>query len=146
PALFKMPYGATSDERLGNLRHGNGTLYPGGDAKFFQRVLQRQRIDYRGQHAHVIASGAFDTAFAPGKTAKDIPAADYDNNLHAQFAHFADLPRHALHRFGRDAHTRRAAERFTAQFEQNPAVLGIFTFHASETPRRVLTVRGRKVK
>ena len=68
---------------------------------------------------------------AAGQAAKDVAAADHDDHLHAQIAHFADLLGHALHRFGVDADAAFAAQGFAAEFEQDPAVLragGLFHF------------------
>ncbi len=71
-----------------------------GAPSFFERVLQRKRVDDRGQHAHVIAGGAFDAAFAATQTAKNISATADDDHLHAELAHFADLFGHVLHGLG----------------------------------------------
>ena len=101
---------------FGHLRHGDGALHARGHAELFQRILQRQRIDDRGQHAHVIARGALDAALAAGQSAKNIAAADDHHHLHAQLPHFADLLRHAMNRFGANPHARLAAEGFTAEF------------------------------
>ena len=49
PVLFQMAHGAAPDERLGDLRHGDGALHAGGDAEFFQGVLQGQRVDDGGR-------------------------------------------------------------------------------------------------
>src|SRR5690606_25586570 len=85
------------------------------------------------QHAHVITRRAFDPAFASLQTAEDISAADHDDDLHAEFPDFADLLRHVLQRFGRNAGACVAAERFTAELEQNPTVLWPqFLFHDRE--------------
>ena len=64
----------------------------------------------------------------PAEPAKNISAADDHDHLHAQFAHFADLPGHVLHRLGAMPTPVLAAERFAAEFEQDPAVFGASFF------------------
>ena len=55
-------------------------------------------------------------------------AAHDDDHLHAEFAHFANLFGHALDSFGVDADAGFAAERFAAEFEENPGKLGALGF------------------
>ena len=145
-----MPHRAPPDEQLGDLRHGDGALHPRGRAEFFQRVLERERIDDRRQHPHVIARGAFDAALAARQPAKYIAAADHHHHLHAEFAHLADLHRHVVHRLGRDAHAIGVAERFAAQLEQDAGKFGFFgrSHNGESAPDigRFLTARARRVK
>ena len=68
---------AAADERLGHLVHFNRGLHPGVDPGFFQRILQSQRIDHRGQHAHVISGDAVHLLGLLGDAAKKIAAADH---------------------------------------------------------------------
>ena len=60
----------------------------------------------------------------PAQAAKNVSAADDDDHLHAQFAHFADLLGHVLHGLGRNADAVLAAQGFAAELEQDPAVFG----------------------
>ena len=102
---------------------------------FSKRILQGERIDDGGEHAHVIAGGAFDAAFAARQTAKDIAAADDHDHFHAQFAHFADLLGHVVDGFRGNADPGLAPQRFAAQFEQNPAILRfVGLFHKINGP------------
>ena len=123
-----MPHRAPPDERFRNLRHRNGALHPRGRAQFFQRILERQRIDNRRQHPHVIARGAFNAAFTAAQPAKNIAAADHHDHLHPEVAHFANLLRHALHRIGVNANARFTTQHFTAQLEENPRIDRTFDF------------------
>ena len=109
-----------------DLRHRDRALHARGRAEFFQRVLQRQRIDDRREHAHVIARRALDATLAAAQAAKNIPAADNHDHLHAEFAHLADLPGHVLHRLGRNADAVRIAERLAAQLEQDAGKFRFF--------------------
>ena len=64
--------------------HGDGALHPRVHAFFFERVLQRQRVDHRRQHAHVVAGGAFDLEALLPAAAENISAADHDGDLDAE--------------------------------------------------------------
>ena len=112
--LFQMPHGAPADERLGDLRHGDGALHARGRSKFFQRVLQCQRVDDCGEHSHVIARGALNAVFAAGRAAKNVPTTHHHHHFHAELAHFADLRGHVMHRSGTNANAMLITERFTA--------------------------------
>ena len=103
------------------------------------------------QHAHVIAGGALDAAFAAGQAAENVPAADDNHHLHAQFAHLADLLGHVLHRLGTDAHAAFASERLAAQLDQHTGKFGRFgRCHAGDCGARnigsFLTAGRREVK
>ena len=104
----------------------------------FQSVLQRERVDDRAQHAHVIAGDAFDAAFAALKAAEDVAAADDDDDFDAELADFADLPRHFVNGFRAYPQSAFAAEGFAAKLEENTTVLGRFVFHSGlrEIPGR----------
>ncbi len=65
-AFFQVARGAAADERLGHLMHFDGAHQAGVAALLFERVLQRQAVDDRGEHAHVIAGGAVDRELASG--------------------------------------------------------------------------------
>ena len=113
----------------GHLRHGDGALHPGGDAQLLQRVLQGQGVDDGGQHAHVIPGGPLDAVPAGGEAAKDIAAADHHHDLDAQLADFADLAGHFVDGFGANADASGAAQRFTADLEEDAPVFGLGLFH-----------------
>ena len=78
-----MAQGAPADKRLGNLIHGDRALNARVHAFTFQGGLQRQRIDGRRQHAHVVARGAFDLEALLTATPEYISPADHDGYLYA---------------------------------------------------------------
>ena len=73
-----MPLSATRDVWLGNLRHRNRRLYAGRGSGLFEKVLQREGIHYRTQHAHVVGPGPVHAALAQLGAAKKV--ATTDNN------------------------------------------------------------------
>ena len=78
-----MPDRATPDKGFRYLMHLNRALHPGVHPLFFQRILQRQRIDYRGQHAHKIAGGAIDLKTFLPRATKNISATHHNGHFHA---------------------------------------------------------------
>ncbi len=56
-----------------------------------ERVLQRQRVDDRRQHAHVVGVRAVHAARAGGDAAEDVAAADHQRDLDAQAVDVDDL-------------------------------------------------------
>ena len=82
-ALFQVTDGAAADVRLGHLVHLDGAHDAGVDADLFQRVLHGQRIDDRGQHAHVVGGDAVHLLGSGGYPAKNIAAADHQSDLDA---------------------------------------------------------------
>ena len=82
-----MPDRAPPDERLSHLVHLDRRLHAGVHALLLQRILQRQRVDHCGQHAHVIGGDAVHVLGLLGHAAEEIPAAHHDRDLHAELVH-----------------------------------------------------------
>ena len=119
-----MAHGAPPDVGLGDLRHLDRGHRAGWDAGPLQCILQRQSVDDGGEHAHVVAGRAIESALSRGKATEDVASADHDRDLHAHLVHTLDLRRDRLDDLQVDAVVAAAAERLTAQFEQHPVVLG----------------------
>ena len=84
PAFFQMANRAPADKRLGHLVHLNRRLHAGVDALLFQRILQRQRIDHRGQHAHMICGNPVHLFGLLGHAAEKIASAHHDRDLNSE--------------------------------------------------------------
>ena len=123
-ALFQVAHGAAADEGLGHLMHFDGAQQPRQHALLFERVLQRQPVDHRRQHAHVIAGGAVDRKRFLARPAENVSAADDDGHLHAQVVHFLHFAGNAVDGFGVDPKSLRTLERFAGKFQNNASVNG----------------------
>ena len=66
PALLEVTDRAQRDVRLGDLRHRDRGLHAGRLADGFERVLQRERVDHGGEHAHVVGAGPVHAARRAG--------------------------------------------------------------------------------
>ena len=65
-------------------------------AQGFERILQRERVHDRGEHAHVVARDAVHAGAREAGAAEEVAAADDDGDLDAELADRADFDRQAL--------------------------------------------------
>ena len=84
-----------------------------------ERVLQRQRVDHRRQHAHVIGRRAIHAARARGQAAEDVAAADDDAGLDAQLLDFGDVLGDLRRHGGIDAVGLLAHQGFAGEFQED---------------------------
>src|SRR6266536_2893850 len=94
---------APADVGLGDGTHLDRGEHPRRHSGLLDGVLEGQRVDDRGEHAHVVARGAVHAARARRDAAEDIAAADHDRELHTHADHLADLLRDAGDDLGVDA-------------------------------------------
>ena len=99
--FLEVSDGAAADERLGDRPHLDGGDDARDDALLLERVLQRQRVDDRRQHAHVVGGRAIHAARAGRDAAEDVAAADDDGGLDAHALDLGDVLGD-LRRHGRD--------------------------------------------
>ena len=81
---FELLDGAAADERLGDVLHLDRGLHARRQADLLERALQRQAVDHRGQHAHVIGGGALHAAMAGARPRQILPPPMTIGDLHAQ--------------------------------------------------------------
>ena len=89
--LLEMADRAPPDERLGDRPDLDRGLDARRDGALLERVLQRQGVDHRRQHPHVVAGDAVDSLVAGGDAADDVAAADHDRELDAEAVDVGDL-------------------------------------------------------
>ena len=107
-----MPDGAPPDVRFGNLVHLNCRHHSRRHALLLKRVLERERVDDRCEHAHVVAGHTVHVSCGGGYASKEISSADDKADLHFGPSHFRDFGRQTLHALGIEADDGRAnAER-----------------------------------
>ncbi len=97
--FLEVAHGASPDEWLRDSPHLDGGRYPRDDSDMLERVLEGERVDHRGEHAHVVGRGALHALGAGREPAEQVAAADHDGGLHAHPLYladvFCDLSRHA---------------------------------------------------
>ena len=123
-ALFEVADGAAADERLGDGAHLDGRRDARQHAAVLERVLQRERVDDRGEHAHVVGGGAVHALGAGREAAEQVAAADDDAGLDAELLDFGDVLGDLRGDGGVDAELLLAHEGFAGQLQQDAAVDG----------------------
>ena len=123
PALLEVADRPAADVRLGDLGHRDRGLHAGGLAERLERVLEGERIDDRGQHAHVVGAGAVHAPTRSREAPEDVPAADDDGDLDVELgARGRHLLGDALHDGGIDpGPTLGVGERLARELEHDPA-------------------------
>ncbi len=123
-ALFEVADRAAADERLGDRAHFDRGQHAGRDRSLLERVLEREGVDDRGQHPHVVGGRAVHPARAGGQAAEDVAAADDDRRLDAEALNFGDVFGDAVGDRGVDPVVLLAHEGFAGQFQEDARVGG----------------------
>jgi hypothetical protein len=123
-ALFQMPLGPPADHRLADRVHLDGGLDAGVDAKLLQRVLHRQRVHDRRQHAHVVRLGAVHALRRARHAAKDVAAADDEADLQPGILRRLDLGGELRDEIGVDAVLLVAHQHLTRELEKDALIAG----------------------
>jgi hypothetical protein len=89
---------------------------------FFQGVLHRQRVDHRGEHAHMVAGDAIHPAGRESRASEDVAAADHQPDFRAGLLHLDHLARDAGDDFRIDAVILAPHQRLAGELEQDAAV------------------------
>ena len=110
------------DERLGDGAHFDRGHHARDDVLLFEGVLQRERVDDRCEHAHVIGGRAVHAARARGDAAEDVAAADHDRGLDAHALDLGDVARDLRRNRGIDPVVLFAHQGFAGEFEEDAFV------------------------
>src|SRR3954467_14356521 len=117
--LLEVAHGAPADVGLGHLRDVDGRLHPRVHALVLERVLEGQRVEHRGEHAHVVRGGALHPRRRAGQPSVDVARAYDDRDLDAAVVDLADLARDRLHALEVGAVGEVAHERLPRQLQQH---------------------------
>ena len=94
------------------------------DVDVLERVLQRQGVDDRGEHAHVVGGRAVHALGARRQAAEQVAAADDDGDLDAELLDLADLLGDLRGDRRVDPERLLAHEGFAGEFEEDAAIDG----------------------
>ena len=120
-ALFEMAHGAAADIRLAQRLHLDRRQHSRDDADVLERILQRERVDHRRQHAHLVGGRAIHPARLVVAAADVVAGADYHRELHAERGNFLDFERDLGQRVEIESRALRGRERLAGQFQQDAA-------------------------
>ena len=120
-SLLEVADGAPRDERLRDLLHRDRGLHPAVDAELLDGVAQRQRVDHRREHAHVVGGDPVDAVLGGFGAAHDVAAADDDRHLHAALDDVRQLLGDVAGGAVVDAVPGGAEQRLAAELEDDPS-------------------------
>ena len=86
-SFFEITQCLRPDVGLYDLLDVERRLHARHEARAVHRVLQRQRVDDRGEHAHVVGLGPVHADGARLHAAEDVPPANDDADLDAKLDH-----------------------------------------------------------
>ncbi|MPM40153.1 hypothetical protein SDC9_86792 [bioreactor metagenome] len=118
PPLFQVPDRPAADIWFCDGAHLDGGLYPDVHAFLLQYVGERQTVDYRCQHSHMVGPGAFHFAAAVLHAAPEIASADHDSDLDTKLKAFSDHVAHFGDHFKVEPSCGIARQRFSADFQE----------------------------
>ena len=110
--FFEVAHGAAADEGLGHGAHLDRRHHARDDAVLLERILHRQSVDDRREHAHVVASRAIHALGAGRHASEDVASADDDADLDAEALNFGDVGGDSASDGGVDAEGLFAHQRF----------------------------------
>ena len=122
PTLLEVADGAPADVRLGDLVHRDRGHDPGRDTRPLERVLERQAVHDRREHADVVAGRPVHATRRRGQAAEDVAAADDDPDLDAEAVDLGDLAGDERADRRVDAVLTVPEQRLAGQLEQDPPV------------------------
>src|SRR5207302_328874 len=127
--LFQVSDRAPADVGFGQLAHFDGGLNAGDRALFLERVLQGERVEHGGQHAHVIGRGPLHAAVGGVDPPVDVPPADDQRDLDAHRGDLRDLRRDVLDHPRVDPERLVAGKHFSADLQQDALVRRLATLN-----------------
>ena len=128
-ALFQMPDGAGSDVGFGDFFDLQRRLHAHVDALLLEHIGDRHAVHRRGQHAHVVGTGALDVALAVFHAAPEVAAADDDAHLHTHVRALFDDVAHLGNDVEVEAEVLVARQRLAADLEQHALILELSHAH-----------------
>src|SRR3546814_656832 len=87
-ALFQVAERVWGEVVLADIVYLGRPHHPGRAAELLQCVLHGQRVDHRGQHAHVVAGDPVHAAGGQARATEDVAAADHQRSEE----HTSELP------------------------------------------------------
>ena len=104
------------------LDHGNGRHHPRRPALGFERLPERQAVQHRGEHAHIVAAHPVHAVGGGGEAAIDVAAADHEAKLDAEAGGLAHVAGDAVQHVHVDAVAVLAHQGLAGQLDEDPAV------------------------
>ena len=130
-----MPDGAGADVGFGDFFDLQRRLHAHVDALLLEHIGDRHAVHRRGQHSHVVGTGALNVALAVFHAAPEVAAADDDAHLHTHVRALFDDVAHLGNDVEVEAEVLVARQRLAADLEQHALILELS--HAHNLPFQV---------
>jgi hypothetical protein len=118
-SVEKVSLRAQGNIGLGDLGHRDSGLHARSGSRLLQKVLQRQRVHDRSEHAHIVGSSTIHAALRQLRAAEEVAASHDDRDLDL-LRRGSDLASEFADHIG--IHSERAGpERLTRQFQKYSA-------------------------
>ena len=127
--FFEMSERLAHDERFRDGNHVERRLHAHVDALLLEHIGDRHAVHRRGQHAHVVGTGALDVALAVFHAAPEVAAADDDAHLHTHVRALFDDVAHLGNDVEVEAEVLVARQRLAADLEQHALILELSHAH-----------------
>jgi hypothetical protein len=111
-----------ADVGLGDLVHLNRRHHPAKQPELFNGVLERDRVDYRGKHAHVVGGNPVHVDRLLGDSAKEVASADDDADLAAERVDGGDFCGNFMDEDSIDAEALARGQGFSRDLEEDSFV------------------------
>ena len=134
-ALFQMTRCTLTDIRLRNAVHLDRGLHAHRHIPLLKRIRQRERIDRRRQHSHVVCAGALHFAAAVLNAAPEVATADDNADLAAFLIALFDYVTYRPDHIKIQAEMLIPCKRFAADLDQHALI-----FRCSHIPHSLLLI------
>ena len=122
--LLEMAERATADIRLREFFHSNRRHDAGVEAAAFEDILQRQGIDHRAEHAHVVGGHAIHAHLGELSSAHDVATADDHADADAHVDQRANLVAELTNAIEIETGATLSGEGLAGELQQNPTIVG----------------------
>jgi len=117
-----VPLGAPPDVGFGDRLHPDRGHHPGVEPFALQDILEREGVDHRPEHPHVIGGDAVHPHLRDLRSADDVPPADHQPDLRPEVADRLDLLRELPDRVEIEPEALLPGEGLTGELEQDPRI------------------------
>src|SRR5690606_24328762 len=128
PPPLEVAQRTAPNVRLGELLHPDRRHHARLDTLPLEQVLQRERIDDRGQHPHVIGADPIHPLLAGLGPTDDVPAPDHQRERDAHLMNGLDLLRQPVDDRWGDPEPLLSGQRLPAQLQENASVPKLVPF------------------
>src|SRR5439155_5855958 len=111
---------------LGQLLHPDRGHHARFDSLALENILERERVDHRAQHAHVVGADSLHSHLGELAASYDVAASDHETDRGPQLYDVDDFVTQTIHRVEIESKSLVTGERFAREFDEDA---GVFEIH-----------------